>query len=64
MTVECDTEQTLCVTLKTGQDISKNMAELQAVKKKKQYILFSQTGKTEHPNYEVMLHIKIHPRFT
>jgi len=57
MTVECDTQQILCVTLKTGQDVSKNMAELQAVKKKKQYFLFSQTGKTELSNNEVMLFI-------
>ena len=64
MTVECDTEQTLCVTLKTGQNISNNMAELQAVKKKKQYFIFFQTGKTEHSNNEVMLSIKIHPKFT
>jgi len=64
MTVDCDTEQILCVTLKTGQDVSKNMAELQAVKKKKQYFLFSQTGKIEHSNTEVMLSIKIHPIFT
>ena len=40
MTVECDTEQIVCVTLKTGQQVSKNTAELQAVKKKRQYFLF------------------------
>lgn len=44
MTVECDTEQILYVTLKTRQEISKNTAELQAVKKKKHYFLFSQTA--------------------
>lgn len=44
MTAESDTEQILYVTLKTGQKISKNTAELQAVKKQKQYFLFSQTG--------------------
>ena len=63
-TVECDTEQILCVTLKTGQEVSKNTAELQEVKKKKQYFLFSQTGKTEHSNNDMMLSIKIHPKFT
>lgn len=63
MTVEFETEQILCVTLKTGQEVSKNTAELQAVKKKKQYFQFSQTGKTEHSNNEVMS-IKIHPKFT
>jgi len=35
MTVECDTEQILYVTLKTGQEVSTNTAELQAVKKRK-----------------------------
>ena len=64
LTDECDKEQILCVTLKTGQDISKNMAELHAVKKKKQHLIFSQTGKTEHSNNEVTLSIRIHPKFT
>jgi len=63
MTDECDTEQIVCVTLKTGQQVSKNTAELQAVKNKMQYFLFSQIGKTEHSNY-VMLSTKIHPKFT
>jgi len=64
LTDECDKEQILCVTLKTGKDGSKNTAELHAVKKKKQYFIFSQTGKTEHSNNEVMLSIRIHPKFT
>jgi hypothetical protein len=64
MTVECDTEQILCVTLKTGKQVSKNTAELQAVKKKRQYFLFSQIVKRERSNYDVMLSIKIHPKFT
>lgn len=64
MTDECDTEQILCVTLKMGQEVSKNTAELQAVKKKKRYFLFSQTGKTEHSNNDMMLRIKIHLKFT
>jgi len=61
LTVECDTEQILCVTLTTGQEVSKNTEELQAVKMKKQYFLFSQTGETEHSNNDVMLSIKILP---
>jgi hypothetical protein len=63
-TAECDTEQTLCVTLETGQEVSKNTAELQAVKKTKKYFLFSQTGKTEHSNNDMMLSIKVHPKIT
>jgi len=58
------TEQILCFTIKTGQNVSKNMAELQTVKKKKQYFLFSQTGKTEHSKNEVMLSIKVLIKFT
>jgi hypothetical protein len=38
--------------------------KLQAVRKKKHYFPFSQTGKTEHSNNNVMLSIKIHPKFT
>jgi hypothetical protein len=64
MMVECDTEQILCVTLKTGEEVSANTAELQAVKKKKHYFLFSQTGKTEHSNNDMMLSINIHLKFT
>lgn len=50
--------------LKTRQEVSKNTAELQVVRKKKHYFLFSQTGKTEHSNDDVMLSIKTHPKYT
>jgi hypothetical protein len=63
ITVSSHTEQTLCATLKIGQTITANRKNYKQLKKKKNYLIFSQTGKTKRCNSRVMLRPKIHPKF-